>query len=184
MPPDPRQNSRHTVGNNKVEIVDHNHFNPTNKFTKKENEDLVAKICQDFSLNTEQERAFRIVADHAASTEPVAPLKMYLGGMGGSGKSVVFKAIITFFVARKEEYRFVVLGPTGSTAALLNGSTYHSVFRIPRESKSKNQDDVDGLPNDAASMAMVNERLQGVEYVLLDEVSMVSCNDLQALASQ
>jgi ABC-type dipeptide/oligopeptide/nickel transport system ATPase component len=29
---------------------------------------------------------------------------MYLGGMGGSGKSAVFNAIMDFFVARKEEY--------------------------------------------------------------------------------
>ncbi|KAJ7695914.1 hypothetical protein B0H17DRAFT_894284, partial [Mycena rosella] len=134
-------------------------------------------------LNTEQERAFRIVAEHASSPQP-APLKMYMGGMGGSGKSRVFDAIKEFFVRRKEEYRFVVLGPTGSTAALVNGSTYHSVSKIPRESKSKNQDDVDSVPNDAAAIAAVNERLQGVEYVLLDEVSMVSCNDLQGLASQ
>ncbi|KAJ7710832.1 hypothetical protein B0H17DRAFT_910788, partial [Mycena rosella] len=134
-------------------------------------------------LNVEQERAFRLVANHASAKQS-EPLKMYLGGMGGSGKSVVFQAIIAFFKKRGEEYRYIVLGPTGATAALLNGSTYHSVFRIPREGKSKNQDDVDGIANDAVSMAAVNERLQGVEYVLLDEVSMVSCNDLQALASQ
>jgi hypothetical protein len=77
-----------------------------------------------------------------------------------------------------------VLGPTGTVAALLNGSTYHSVFRIPRDTKSKNQDDVDGLHVDASSLAAVNERLQGVDYIFLDEISMVSCNDLQQLATQ
>jgi hypothetical protein len=41
------------------------------------------------------------------------------------------------------EYRYIVLGRAGSSAALLNGSTYHSVFKIPRETKSKNQDDVE-----------------------------------------
>ncbi|KAJ7091586.1 hypothetical protein C8R44DRAFT_557228, partial [Mycena epipterygia] len=127
--------------------------------------------------------AFRIVAEHASSPQP-SPLKFYLGGMGGSGKSAVFNAIIAFFVARKEEYRLIVLGPTGSTAALLNGSTYHSVFKIPRERKSKNRDDLNGIPNDASSVAAINECLQGVEYVLLDEISMVSCEDLQTLASQ
>jgi hypothetical protein len=109
---------------------------------------------------------------------------MYLGGMGGSGKSAVFNAIKDFFIARKEGYRFMVLGPTGSTAALLNGSTSHSVFRIPRERKSRNRDDMDGIPNDAATIAAINERLQGVQYVLPDELSMVSCEDLQILASQ
>lgn len=154
---------------------------------------------------------------------------------GASGKSTIFDAIIKNFTARKEEYRFLVLCPAGSIAALLNGSTvvrgsevaevwscltrasedshrkidphrvlylvsasyrylashlavhsttYHSVFQIPREGRSKNRDDVDGVPNDAASIAAINERLQGVEYILLDEISMVSCEGLQTLASQ
>ncbi|KAJ7155808.1 hypothetical protein C8R46DRAFT_1295852, partial [Mycena filopes] len=137
----------------------------------------------DFKLNQEQTRAFRIVTDHASGPQTM-PLRMYLGGMGGTGKSQVLKAIIAFFTRRKEDYRYIVLGPTGSTAALLNGSTYHSVFKIPRESKSKNRDDVEGIRNEGTSLASVNERLQGVDYVFLDEISMVSCNDLQLLATQ
>ncbi|KAJ7691558.1 hypothetical protein B0H17DRAFT_889451, partial [Mycena rosella] len=105
-------------------------------------------------------------------------------GMGGTGKSQVIHAIIEFFTRRKEECRFMVLGPTASTTALLNGSTYHSVFKIPRESKSKNHDDIECIRNEGSSLAAVNERLQGVDYIFLDEISMVSCNDFQALASQ
>jgi hypothetical protein len=40
------------------------------------------------------------------------------------------------------------------------------------------------MPNDATAIAAINERLQGVEYILLDELSMVSCEDLKILASQ
>jgi hypothetical protein len=58
------------------------------------------------------------------------------------------------------------------------------VFKIPRESKSKNCDDIDGIRNEGSSLALVNERLQGVEYGFLDEISMVSCNDFQMLATQ
>jgi hypothetical protein len=133
-------------------------------------------------LNTEQERAFKIIAKHASGVQPT-PLKLYLGGMGGSGKSAVFNSVIDFFVARKEEYRFIVLDPTGSTAALLNGSTYHSVFKIPRERRSRNKDDLNGIPNDARTIAAINECLQGVEYVL-DKISMVLCEDLIMLATQ
>ncbi|KAJ7143085.1 hypothetical protein C8R43DRAFT_892023, partial [Mycena crocata] len=125
-------------------------------------------------LNEEQTRAFRIIADHAAGPQP-APLKMYLGGMGGTGKSQVFKAMAQFFLRRNESYRYMMLGPTGSVASLLNGSTYHSVFKLPRESKSRNHDDVEGIRNDASTLAAVNERLQGVDYIFLDEISMVSC---------
>jgi tetraacyldisaccharide-1-P 4'-kinase len=65
--------------------------------------------------------------------------------MGGTGKTQVLKPIIEFFKRRNEEYRFLVLGPTGSTAALLNSSTYHSVFKIPRESKSRTTSKASGM---------------------------------------
>jgi hypothetical protein len=71
-----------------------------------------------------------------------------------------------------------------SVESASSGCTYHSVFKIPRDSKSKNQDDIDGIQTEAASLASVNERLQGVDYIFLDEISMVSCNDLQQLATQ
>ncbi|EEB97111.1 hypothetical protein MPER_03631, partial [Moniliophthora perniciosa FA553] len=50
-------------------------------------EDTLAK----FQLNEEQERAFRIIANHAASKTP-EQLKMYIGGMGGTEKkTTVYK---------------------------------------------------------------------------------------------
>jgi hypothetical protein len=166
-----------------VEVLDRSYFFPTADNTSESAINLKALVIKNFRLNEEQSRAFGILADHASSPQ-LMPLHMYLGGMGGTGKSQVIRAIIYFFQERKEEYRFIVLGPTGTVAALLNGSTYHSVFKIPRDSKSKNQDDIEGLYAEASSLASVNERLQGVDYILLDEISMVSCNDLQQLATQ
>ncbi|KAJ7122510.1 hypothetical protein C8R43DRAFT_847118, partial [Mycena crocata] len=122
LPPQPPTNKQGDFTNDKVEILPHDHFNPKSHFTKEMTADLIKDICREFALNTEQERAFRIVAEHASAPQPTK-LKMYLGGMGGSGKSRVFHSIIEFFKRRKEEYRYIVLGPTGSTAALLNGST-------------------------------------------------------------
>ena len=55
---------------------------------------------------------------------------MYLGGMGGTGKSQILAALSDFFALRKEAHRFVIVAPTGSAAALLGGSTYHSMFGI------------------------------------------------------
>ena len=48
-----------------------------------------------FSLNKEQERALRIVANHAVKSNG-EHLKIYLGGMAGTGKSQVIKALIHF----------------------------------------------------------------------------------------
>ena len=55
---------------------------------------------------------------------------MYLGGMGGTGRSQVIKALSYFFKGRKEAHRFIIVAPTGTAAALLGGSTYHSMFGI------------------------------------------------------
>src|SRR5262249_4397968 len=78
-------------------------------------------------LNAEQERAFRIIANHAVN--PFSDqLKMYIGGMGGTGKTQVLKAVIEFFSQRNESHRFVVVAPTNSAAALLAGNTYHYTF--------------------------------------------------------
>ena len=59
-------------------------------------------------------------------------LKMYLGGMAGTGKSQVIKALIHFFAERHESYRFACIAPTGTAAALIGGSTYHSLLGILR----------------------------------------------------
>lgn len=180
MPP-PKNDGKKPHTTNKVEVVPYDYLNPKSTLTREANNTLIYDMCNrpGLEFNTEQERAFKIFAEHASGPQS-KPLKMYMGGMGGSGKSAVLTAIIEFFVARKEEYRFLVLGPTGSVAALLNGSTYHSVFRIPREGKSKNRDDMDGIPNDAASIAAINERLQGVEYItstyVISHVSFIFLN--------
>ena len=127
-----------------------------------------------FSLNTEQERAFRIVANHAVTPQS-EQLKMYLGGMGGTGKSQVIRALKTFFENRNESHRFIVLGPTGTSAALLGGSTYHSFLGINFNSGSKNE---------SAIITQVRSRLEGVDYIFIDEVSMLACHEMYKISSQ
>ncbi|CAA7269296.1 unnamed protein product [Cyclocybe aegerita] len=58
------------------------------KFKAKQAEEqtFIDETVSEFSLNEEQERAFCIVANHATLLK-VEQLKMYLGGMGGTGKS-------------------------------------------------------------------------------------------------
>jgi len=48
-----------------------------------------------FELTSEQERSFRIIANHAV-TPGYEQLMMYVGGMAGTGKSQVIKALMTF----------------------------------------------------------------------------------------
>ena len=143
-----------------VKIVNKTYL--TEKFKAKVNKEqnIIDNTVSKFLLNTEQERAFRIIANHASSKKP-EQLKMYLGGMAGTGKSQVIKALIAFFQTRNESDRIVVMAPTGNAAALVGGSTYHSVLGINDK----------GLSN--ISMAKVRTKLDGVNYIFLDEVSML-----------
>jgi hypothetical protein len=160
---------------NDVKVVDQSYLTKDFKAKEKSAQRLIDKIVKKYSLNREQERAFRIVANHAVQPQ-TEKLKMYLGGMGGTGKSQVFKALIYFFQQRNESHRFIVLGPTGSSAALLNGSTYHSFLGVPISGM--------GIRNEATSIAQVRARLDGVDYIFLDEVSMLSCHDMYKIAAQ
>ena len=137
---------------NHVRIVNKDYL--SRSFTSKEWQQTTEDVSKQFRLNKEQDRAFRIVANHACSTDS-DQLKMNIAGMAGTGKTQVLKALVQFFKLRKESHRFIIVAPTGSAAALLQGSTYHSVFGINSDSKH-----ISGI-----QLAQVKERLQGVHYM-------------------
>ncbi|PPR07900.1 hypothetical protein CVT24_002813, partial [Panaeolus cyanescens] len=154
---------------NRVKVVTKDDF-LRSTFPADKHRDIQAECIEKFSLNKEQERAFRIISNHARSLGS-DQLKMYLGGMGGTGKSQVLKAIIYFFKEHKEPHRFVVVAPTGTAAALIEGSTYHSMFGISDRGK-------------AQPINTIKQKLKGVEYIFLDEVSMLSAKDLERIDKQ
>ncbi|KIL57946.1 hypothetical protein M378DRAFT_15905 [Amanita muscaria Koide BX008] len=161
----------HSSAPNQVRIVDKSYLQ--RKYYTTAFEVSIDSICTNFQLNQEQERAFKIIAHHVVMPTS-EQLKMYIGGMGGTGKSQVIKAICSFFATRTEAHRFISVAPTGTAAALLAGSTYHSVFGI---------NDMNGNATEKV-LTQVRTRLQGVDYVFLDEVSMLSCHDLYRISSQ
>ena len=153
---------------NFVKIVDKSYLDKD--FHVRGASDLIDASVHKFSLNKEQERAFRIIANHAVSPNPER-LRMCISGMGGTGKTQVIKALSHFFSSRKEAHRFIIVAPTGTAAALLGGSTYHSMFGI-NERMSSNK------------IGNVKAKLIGVEYVFFDEVSMLSARDLFRINAQ
>lgn len=155
---------------NVVDVVSKSFFE--HSFRSEKWEPIIHDVVEQYKLNKEQERAFRIVANHAA--EPNSEqLKMYMGGMGGTGKSRVLKALISYFDFRQESHRLVVVAPTGTAASLLSGSTYHYMFGI------NDQTNVSKI-----QLAQVKSRLVGVDYVFFDEVSMLSCRDMYRIAAR
>ena len=61
---------------------------------------------------------------------------MYIGGMAGTGKSQVIKALTAFFERQNESHRIVITAPTGTAAALVGGSMYHSILGINDKSEN------------------------------------------------
>ena len=115
---------------------------------------VIQDVMVEFNLNREQQRAFSIVANHAVNADS-EPLKMYIGGMGGTGKTQVLKALMKFFDVRNESHRLVVVAPTGTAASLLGGSTYHYMFGISDLNENQNN----------TQLAQIKSRLAGVDYV-------------------
>jgi hypothetical protein len=160
-----------------VKLLKASYFTKEYQAANKMAQHQINSIASTFAFNTEQERAFRLVANHATDLA-AAPLRMYLGDVGGTGKSQVIKALVNFFEVRSESHRFIVLGPTGTSAALLNGSAYHSVLGL-RDSNDNDSERIGG-----AKIKKVQERIRGVEYIFLDEVSMVSCSALYSISAR
>lgn len=130
----------------------------------------ISLITKDYTLNHEQECAFRIVANHV-DIPGSEQLKMYIGGMGGTRKSQVLKSLMKFFDLRGESHQFVVVAPMGNAASLLGGSTYHYMFGINDQTNISN-----------AMLSQVKDQLIGIDYIFLNEVSMLSCHDLYCIS--
>ncbi len=146
------------------------------KYSKDEREivELKSSITSSFSLNKEQERAFKIITNHATSNT-TERLQMYLGGMAGTGKSQVLKAVTKFFEDIGQSGQIVLLAPTGSAAAQIGGSTYHSYLGI---------NDKNTQQASATTIARLRQKLDKVKYVFIDEVSMISCLDLYKISAK
>jgi hypothetical protein len=172
LPNDSVQKTHKNFQPNEVKIVDKTYLHNTFKSSNSKDNNLIKSCIKTFHLNTDQTRAFHIVANHA-TTNNADKLHMYLGGMAGTGKTQVIKALMHFFNERNESHRFLVLAPTGAAAALVNGSTYHSVLGIN-----------EGNFCFEKSLAQIRANLDGVDYIFLDEISMISCRDLYKISCQ
>ncbi|OBZ67205.1 ATP-dependent DNA helicase pfh1 [Grifola frondosa] len=133
-------------------------------------------VIEKFTLNEEQIRAFYISAYYLHHHD-MDPLYMHLSGVGGTGKSRVLLAIMFFLIVRREEHRFAVWGPTGSSASLIDGNTYHSQLGFGHKGGDSNT-------AGATALSKVHGRLDRVDLVFLDEISMVCCADLYWISAQ
>lgn len=133
---------------------------------------IIEDIVDEFGLrdNTEQERVFRIVAEHFVVGNK-EQLLMYMGGIGGTGKSHVIKAVVALFERCGLPQNLYVSAPTGIAAVLINGYTIHSLTLLPKSVPRPN-------------VIKLDEIWRNVHWLILDEVSMVSAKTLSEISHQ
>jgi ATP-dependent DNA helicase PIF1 len=109
---------------------------------------------------------------------------LFLTGEAGTGKTTFLKKIV-----RETHKKTVVVAPTGVAAINAGGSTIHSMFGLPTRMFVPTYDPVD--PNEAQNIPMMQghfhyskaklELLQNLELLIIDEISMVRCDLLDAI---
>ncbi len=131
---------------------------------------VIDEVVAEYNLdsNPEQLRAFEIVARHICFHGP--QLSMYIGGVGGTGKSYVVQAILRLFTLLGRRNEILVSAPTGAAAVLIGGYTIHSLLLLPNEENP-----------DLQALAVIWEN---VLYLIIDEISMVSANLLCSISSR
>jgi hypothetical protein len=124
-------------------------------------------------LNELQKKSLDIICSHLTSEDPSAQLQMFLTGEGGTGKSEVIKLAVNFsrlyFGRQKGMFGPVVATAQSGTAAKnIDGYTWHSVV---------NKGNGEGnISHETAKK--VGKKLQGVKFLIIDEISLTSCSDL------
>lgn len=103
-------------------------------------------------------------------------LIMCVPGCGGTGKSQLIRAITTYFSQTNRAHKLRKLAPTSVAAAEIDGMTIHSFLGDGRNRKAKSK-----AMDRPGNMALENTwRL--VEYIILDEMSMVGLSLLARLS--
>jgi len=84
---------------------------------------------------------------------------IFITGPAGSGKSTILKKFLS--LTKKENY--AVLAPTGVAAAIVEGQTIHSFFRLP----------LGIITDEEINQKRFGKLYRGIETIIIDEISMV-----------
>ena len=145
-----------------------------------DDEELVLKRLKDAdfrklvqSLNIEQKEFFYHVLN-SVKTEKL-PLRLFLSGGAGVGKSTVTNALYEAFIRYlnsqpendPDDISVVKVAPTGKAAFNIRGNTLHSAFKIP-PNRGFNY-----CTLDRDRLNTIRSQLQRMQVVFIDEISMV-----------
>ncbi|TEB29565.1 hypothetical protein FA13DRAFT_1582852, partial [Coprinellus micaceus] len=81
-------------------------------------------------LNSLQRKAFNLITDKVIKNKPSDPLRMYLGGAAGTGKSTVIDCVNEFFEMTERTDEIEICAFTGVAAQNIGGVTLHSALSL------------------------------------------------------
>ncbi|XP_060776102.1 uncharacterized protein LOC132885442 [Neoarius graeffei] len=129
------------------------------------------------SLNEEQSKIFYAVRHwclQKISEKNPNPLRLFIGGGGGCGKSHLIKAIhyestrlLSQLADNPEELTVLLTAPTGVAAYNINAATIHNTFSIGANVKLPYQ------PLGDEKVNCLRNKMRSLQILIIDEVSMV-----------
>ena len=137
-------------------------------------------------LNADQRRIYDKVNNHLLHQKlheggechcDYKPLRMFISGVGGTGKSFLIEAIklLVGNLWTSKKAVVAVAAPTGLAAFNVGGITIHRLFQLPIEHEGKTAG-YWSLPK--ASQKQMKTTLCDVKLIIVDEISMVSSLNL------
>jgi hypothetical protein len=139
------------------------------------------EVSDELHLNKKQMIFLKLIAYNIQFTQPARPIKrinedpnssssgplfLYLGGEGGTGKSLAIKAVELLMTKLNVRNALEICATTGAAADNIGGSTYHSSLNVNWKSKN-----LTASPKQLAYWSTKS-------VLILDEISMLSKEDL------
>ncbi|KAL1447888.1 hypothetical protein WDU94_006568 [Cyamophila willieti] len=128
-------------------------------------EDLDSLIS---NLNEDQARIFNHIVVCLQNAES-SPLRHFISGVGGTGKSYLIKTIKTYVKCNLGK-DVAVTAPTGVAAHNIGGLTIHRLLQLPVEHGKTPE--YRALSNDV--LKIIRDNMKNVILLIIDEISMVS----------
>ena len=148
------------------------------------------QLTLDQKLNQDQRRVFDHMKTHLWHQRchekdecscDLKPLRMFVSGVGGTGKSFLIEAIkaLVTSIWDSDDLLCAIAAPTGLAAFNVGGVTIHRLFQLPVEHSARAAGYSEGGFHDCSQSlgfaeAVMKATLTNVKVFILDEVSMVS----------